>query len=50
MSFGRGYTTLRHPKGQKWVQNEAEGGQKHKIVNIEESIDFEVLRFHVYVI
>ena len=50
MSFGRGDTTLRHSKGQKLVQNEVEGVQKHKIVNIEENIDFEVRKFHVYVI
>ena len=41
---------LRHPKGQKIGQNESEGGQKYKIVNIGENIYYEVLKFHVYVV
>ena len=50
MSFGGGGTSLRHPKGEKTGQNEAKGGQKHKIVNIEDNIDVEVLKPGVYII
>ena len=34
-------------RGQKWVKK---GGQKHKIVNIEDNNDLEVPKLHVYVI
>ena len=47
MSFGRGYTKD-IPKVKKLVQNEADGGLKHKIVDIEDNIDVEVLKPGVY--
>ena len=37
-------------KGQKWAQNEAEGGQKHEIDNIDENNEVRVLQLHQYVI
>ena len=39
-----------HLKGQKWAQNGAEGGQKHKIDNIEENNEVKELQLHRYVI
>ena len=37
-------------KGQKWAQNEAEGGQKHIISNIEENSEVRILQLDQYVI
>ena len=37
-------------RGQNWVKYGSKGGQKHKIVNIEENNDLEVLKLHVYAI
>ena len=37
-------------KGPKWAENEAEGGQKHKIDNVEENNEVTVLQLHQYVI
>ena len=39
-----------HSKRQKWAQNEAEGGRKHEIVNIDENAIIEFKLQQVYVI
>ena len=48
--FSGSYLTPTHLKGQIRAQNQAEGGQKHKIGNIEESNAVRMLKLLQYVV